>query len=669
MNVKATVGAHFPLSLAVALWLPALFASAAQVGGVLGKDVMFPDYYPLLPGQTNQPLRTLVRGAEVTPLPGGGKYDIHGLRLESYRRDGQLELAGQATECVFDVAARVATGAGHLRVWTTNGLFAVEGDGFTWRQNDGLLVISNRAVTTLNRALLTLQTNDLLGMTNALPVPAVATGQVIRVSSERCVFNSQSNQVLHTGQVRLDDPQMEMSCDSLAASFTPGRRLQHLLAERDVSILNKADQSRATAGRALYGFDAGGEWVQLEDQPVWRDQSARQEARASRFQLDLREKILRGGGGAMVRLPRSAFNQPSLFPAPGASLTNAPPAPNDTNQVEITGEALTLFLVASNRPHRSAMVETNVLVVSPADDTRARGHRMTYHEASGLAELLGQAQWAAEGRLMKADVLIMDRTNQVLRGQGHTSFRLPLAPFLRTNTVRGASRQSTTNLFLEVTADSFVRRTNTLTFLGSVQARLLDGQTLRGWMNCGALTVWLSTRLESLLAEKHVAAEHYPPPDHKGKVVTNLLSCETLSAQFSESGQVVAVVACEHVQAAQIEARSPKSLLTQLTCSLLTAVVLPGSGQVDKLQAEQHVVVSQEDKLARGDFAVYTARLNRLELTGHPVAEFASGKITDADALMWDRASGAFHGQGKYHLEWHPPAGHTNRFAFPLPTK
>jgi lipopolysaccharide export system protein LptA len=346
----------------------------------------------------------------------------------------------------------------------------------------------------------------------------------------------------------------------------------------------------------------------------------------------------------------------------------SPVAAGDTNHVQVAAQTMTLLLATTNRPHRRASAETGVVVTSPADDLRATGDRLTWQEETGLAELVGHATWSGEGRLVQADTFVIDRTNKVFHGTSNTFFRLPLqsvGPAALGHT--GTNRAAVSNLFLEVFASEFTYRTNTLDLRGApVRARLLEGERLQGVLRCGLLTVHASNRLDRLLAEKHVVAEHYPPIGSNGLAVTNLLTCEVLAVRFSESGEVIATVASEHVQAAQIQARAApgKSVVSELTCSLLTAVLLPKSGLMDKLQAEDHVALSQGDKRARAETALYTDKEQQVTLTGHPEVEYAGGKVTGAEALIWDRASGAFRGRGKYRIEWTTPAVPTNLPAF-----
>ena len=636
------------------------------------KNFLFPDYYaPASATQTNQVLKSVVSGAEAEQIAGGA-IQISGLRIQSFREDGRQELEVQAEGCLFDPGKREASGPGRLTVTSASALSSIAGEGFFWRQSDGFMVISNHVLSTLQRGLLAGGSMDLLRVTNLAPALSQApTGQVVRITSDRCLFLSASNRFEQTGHVVVDDAQVQLGCESLKVRFTPARRLQEIVAEQDVQLLNKADQSRVKAGRAVYQLGPERETILLTEHPSWQDRDGGQWVKAGRFTYDLKERSLLGEGGAAMQLPRSSFIQPGAGLEQLGVATNAPGARGDTNHIQVTAQTMTMLLASTNRPQRRMVAETGVVVVSPADDLRATGDRLVLREEAGLAELIGHATWSAAGRAVRADTLVIDRTNKVFRGSSNACFHLPLQSLGSAGLSRsGTNRVAVSNLFLEVFGDEFVYRTNTLEFQGGqVRARLLEGESQRGLLTCSRLTAHLSSlsnRIDWLMAEKHVVVENSPPPGTNGLVVTNLLTCETLAARFSESGEVIAMVASENVQAAQIQVRKPPggTGVSELTCGLLTAVMLPKAGRMDKLQAEQHVAISQGDKRARAARALYTDKENQVILTGHPEAEFAGGKVTGADTLVWDRASGAFQGRGRYRLEWTKPTVPTNLPAF-----
>ncbi len=98
-----------------------------------------------------QQMKSRLSGAEAQPQ-AGGLLVIHQLKLETFSEDGKPGMIVTAPECVYDTFNRVANSPGHLLAQTGDGKFRVEGDGFLWRQNDSLLIISNRVQTVIDNS-------------------------------------------------------------------------------------------------------------------------------------------------------------------------------------------------------------------------------------------------------------------------------------------------------------------------------------------------------------------------------------------------------------------------------------------------------------------------------------------------------------------------------------
>ncbi len=96
----------------------------------------------------DQKVKMKLTGAEASPLPGG-LLDVKQLRIETFSVSGKLEMLVQAPQCNYAVMGGVANSAGHLELQTGDGKFHVEGEGFLWRQNESLLIISNRVHTVI----------------------------------------------------------------------------------------------------------------------------------------------------------------------------------------------------------------------------------------------------------------------------------------------------------------------------------------------------------------------------------------------------------------------------------------------------------------------------------------------------------------------------------------
>jgi hypothetical protein len=96
----------------------------------------------------DQKVKMRLSGAEALPLPGG-LLDVKQLRVETFSLDGKTEMIVRAPQCTYAPMDGVASSAGRLELQTGDGKFRVEGEGFLWRQNDSLLIISNRVQTVI----------------------------------------------------------------------------------------------------------------------------------------------------------------------------------------------------------------------------------------------------------------------------------------------------------------------------------------------------------------------------------------------------------------------------------------------------------------------------------------------------------------------------------------
>lgn len=91
-------------------------------------------------------MKSLISGTEAEPR-ADGRLLVKGLRLETFRENGDLEMQIKAPQCIYDRARRLATSPDRLTVRSGDGRFVVEGVGFLWRQDASTLMISNRVHT------------------------------------------------------------------------------------------------------------------------------------------------------------------------------------------------------------------------------------------------------------------------------------------------------------------------------------------------------------------------------------------------------------------------------------------------------------------------------------------------------------------------------------------
>ncbi len=103
---------------------------------------------PIYDRDRNRPLG-LVSGKEAKPSLVAGQLVVSGFRLETYRYapERAVDLSVESPSAVFD--SRGATSDKGIELKDAAGRFAVRGEGWSWEQASGLLVVSNRVFTDL----------------------------------------------------------------------------------------------------------------------------------------------------------------------------------------------------------------------------------------------------------------------------------------------------------------------------------------------------------------------------------------------------------------------------------------------------------------------------------------------------------------------------------------
>lgn len=129
---------------------------------------------------------------------------------------------------------------------------------------------------------------------SALAQDAASASQVVKVKSESFEFSQQSGVAIWSGNVRVEDPQMNLTCAVLTGKSAPdtskdkntpigtpkdaprtpgdalnvpilGGKIESLVAEKSVVIINKRDKTRATGEKAV--FNAAADTVELTGDP------------------------------------------------------------------------------------------------------------------------------------------------------------------------------------------------------------------------------------------------------------------------------------------------------------------------------------------------------------------------------------------------------------------
>ena len=222
-------------------------------------------------------LKAILTGQNVKQITGSQVLvSDFGMRTFRNGNTNEVELIAEAPECFIDQTRTAAWSPGKIRAYTANTNLYIEGEGFFCQQSNAVLIISNKVQTIIRKEFLKSQS---AGKKIAPPVSLVSggTNEVLRIFSDHVQFLYESNLVTYTGNVRVEDAQMDLTCDVLNIQFSTNKTLQQITAENRVVIVNKSDNSRATGKRATYTIDGENEIVALTGNPFWSDgQQARQ---------------------------------------------------------------------------------------------------------------------------------------------------------------------------------------------------------------------------------------------------------------------------------------------------------------------------------------------------------------------------------------------------------
>ena len=105
--------------------------------------------------------------------------------------------------------------------------------------------------------LLAVESGRLHAQTNANAVPQAGRGRTT-IASQRVFYSNAIRQVIYSGDVRVDDPQMKLTCEQLTADFPQlGGHIDHMVALTNVvmdSVDDKGQTNHATSDMAVYDY-------------------------------------------------------------------------------------------------------------------------------------------------------------------------------------------------------------------------------------------------------------------------------------------------------------------------------------------------------------------------------------------------------------------------------
>ena len=135
-------------NLIIAMFLVNWVAGQVLPGQGVHKKIKFPEY-----DRKSGKITSLLTGDKAVPYDNG-LILVEGARVETYKYEGterNVDLIIEAPTCFFDLRNRVASSAGHMRVYRSDEQAVLEGKGFWWRHNPDFLVISNNVKTVMSQ--------------------------------------------------------------------------------------------------------------------------------------------------------------------------------------------------------------------------------------------------------------------------------------------------------------------------------------------------------------------------------------------------------------------------------------------------------------------------------------------------------------------------------------
>ena len=166
-----------------ALGVGAAWLACAQLPRTgVGKDFMYPDYWPLTSGVAR--LKSVVRAGEYQLLTNN-LAALTQARIDFYKPDGtNLEWSATAHEAVVDINSRQVSGDEKVFFRTFDDRLFVTGTGFLWQQTNGLLILYSNTFTWMELRTNTTSKSSTNKMKPLLAVTLLATARLSAAEME-----------------------------------------------------------------------------------------------------------------------------------------------------------------------------------------------------------------------------------------------------------------------------------------------------------------------------------------------------------------------------------------------------------------------------------------------------------------------------------------------------
>ena len=537
-------------------------------------------------------------GTEGIELPGK-QFKVTQPRLVTFRKNGEREIEIEAPHCNYDDPARSLESPEHLSVKTGDGRFRIQGDGFSFRQRDKILIISNNVQAVIERL-----TN------NAAPLVITASWFEFNAETRRGVFHD---------NVKGEDADYAFTCGLLAVNAGTNKNSFELIEATDsLEITGKSKPGRASAQRGIY--HRADERVELIGDATWAFDG--KSGKADRITARKTDESYEAVGNVVMKMPRE-----SLGAAGGLLSTNNPGARSSGNNlVEIQTDHLTKrgnrlladgavrltdgtnqlscdrleALTATKTTSEGTATATGNVFVERGG-AGIRSERADYTKADSKIVFTGNPRFIQDKIQGKATrVTVLTTTGEVF-AENDVTVAFPLAagggsllgffPGAETNRV---AQQA------EIVAQNFLLKERVGKFTGDVQAHQIPRTGGEPRLQADELEVRIAAdrrHAESLQARKNVIYEQGIAGVTNGPNAYVKMVSETLTAS------------------------------ADATTKELTQLVAAGG-----------VELTQADSVATGERAIYTRGDQVLKLLGNPQIKTTDATFSSEQELIWDNA-------------------------------
>ena len=424
---------------ALGLVLLAAPGHAQPVGPAQG--LKFTEYYTNKPTQ----LKSVLEFGRAQPQPNG-RYLITAAKWQTFRENGEGELAAAAPECVYDSGRRLISSSGPLHMEIAEGAFSIEGEGFQYEQTNSFLVVSNQVHTVLHPELLRRQSAATRTNPPAAKAPAeLAPG--MDIFSDQFTYAENLGLGVYERNVRVAGTNLAGTAGKLTIELSvPERRLQTLTAEQDVMV--DYEKIHASGQKAFYS--ASTDVIQLTDHPAWRMEQ--REGSADELRFERTNRVFRADGHARLKMPARSLGATGFLSGPGSTSSNILSATNqfveilcqsyvlrtnlavfrqdvrvsdrlgDQLQGAMTCGLMTLTFTGTNEVQK-LLAEHQVVIGQ--QDKQFTAEQAEFTGTNGLLDLTGNPAWRAGLREGKGDLVRVKPEGEEMLVRGHAVMRLP----------------------------------------------------------------------------------------------------------------------------------------------------------------------------------------------------------------------------------------------------